>query len=61
MPVLPREQAVGQREIGDERDVRTFALGDDVVFRVALQEAVLVLRAREARRAVACRLLHLAQ
>jgi hypothetical protein len=51
--VLPREQAVGEREVGYERYPQAFALGKDVTLRLAVQETVLVLHAHEPCRALA--------
>jgi hypothetical protein len=55
LAILPREQAVGQREVGYESEPRALALRKNVALWLAVQKAVLVLYAHEARRAVVCR------
>jgi hypothetical protein len=61
LALLPREQAVGQREVGYESEPRALAFGKNVALWLAVQKAVLMLYTHEPRRAVACRTLRRTQ
>src|SRR5262249_2236240 len=61
LAVLAGEQAVGERKVGEEGEPEPLAFREDVVLRIAVEEAELVLDADEARGAGARRRLRLAQ